>query len=79
MVAAQCRDSVVAAQNCAEVVAAQSRVEVVAAQNRAEATIADSLQQSEDGVPVAQVAAGALRLVPGEGREWNQGLVRGQG
>lgn len=70
MVAAQCRDSVVAAQNCAE---------VVAAQNRAEATIADSLQQSEDGVPVAQVAAGALRLVPGEGREWNQGLVRGQG
>ena len=64
MVAAQCRDSVVAAQNCAE---------VVAAQNRAEATIADSLQQSEDGVPVAQVAAGALRLVPGEGREWNQG------
>lgn len=70
MVAAQCRDSVVAAQNCAE---------VVAAQNRAEATIADSLQQSEDGAPVAQVAAGALRLVPGEGREWNQGLVRGQG
>ena len=70
MVAAQCRDSVVAAQNCAE---------VGAAQNRAEATIADSLQQSEDGVPVAQVAAGALRLVPGEGREWNQGLVRGQG
>ena len=70
MVAAQCRDSVVAAQNC---------VEVVAAQSRAEATIADSLQQSEDGVPVAQVAAGALRLVPGEGREWNQGLVRGQG
>ena len=70
MVAAQCRDSVVAAQN---------RAEVVAAQNRAEATIADSLQQSEDGAPVAQVAAGALRLVPGEGREWNQGLVRGQG
>ena len=45
----------VAAQNCAEVVAAQSR---------AEATIADSLQQSEDGAPVAQVAAGAFRLVP---------------
>ena len=56
--AAQCRDSVVAAQNCAEVVAAQSR---------AEATIADSLQQSEDGAPVAQVAAGALCLVPGQG------------
>lgn len=63
----------VAAQNCAEVVAAQSCAEVVAAQSRAEATIADSLQQSEDGAPVAQVAAGALCLVPGEGREWNQG------
>ena len=48
----------VAAQNCAEVVAAQSR---------AEATIADFLQQSEDGAPVAQVAAGALCLVPDEG------------
>lgn len=45
-------------------VAAQSRDEVVAAQSRAEATIADSLQQSEDGAPVAQVAAGAFRLVP---------------
>ena len=54
-------------------VAAQSRAEVVAVQCRAEATIADSLQQSEDGAPVAQVAAGALCLVPGEGREWNQG------
>ena len=54
----------VAAQNCAEVVAAQSR---------AEATIADFLQQSEDGAPVAQVAAGALCLVPGEGWEWNEG------
>ena len=54
----------VAAQNCAEVVAVQSR---------AEATIADFLQQSEDGAPVAQVAAGALRLVPGEGWEWNEG------
>ena len=63
----------VAAQSCAEVVAAQSRAEVVAAQSRAEATIADSLQQSEDGAPVAQVAAGALCLVPGEGREWNEG------
>ena len=63
----------VAAHSCAEVVAAQSRAEVVAAQSRAEATIADSLQQSEDGAPVAQVAAGALRLVPGEGWEWNEG------
>ena len=57
----------VAAHSCAEVVSAQSCAELVAAQSRAEATIADSLQQSEDGAPVAQVAAGALCLVPDEG------------